>query len=131
MPVDHQINRELGIVFSRAWGVLTDDDLLEQQRCLRKDPDFKPSLNQLFDLREVTDVQVTGNGIRALAERDLFHPDARRAFIVHPGAQLMFGLMRMFENLTAEFPDEMRVQFDHIGKAREWLGLPDAGAEAK
>lgn len=131
MPVDHLINRELGVVLSRAWGVLTDDDLLGQQRRLGQDPDFEPRLNQLFDFREVTDVQVTGHGIRVLAERDLFHEDARRAFIIHPGALLMFGMMRMFENLTAEFPDEMRVQFDHIGKAREWLGLPDEGPEAK
>ncbi len=129
MPVDHQINRELGIVFSRAWGVLTDDDLLEQQRCLGQNPEFKPSLKQLFDFREVTDVQVTGHGIRALAERDQFHQDVRRAFVIHPGAQLMFGLMRMFESLTTEFPDELRVQFDHMRKAREWLGLPDAGPE--
>ncbi len=130
MPVDHQINRELGVVSSRAWGVLTDDDLLEQQRRLGQDPEFEPRLNQLFDFREVTDVKVTSNGIRVLAERDLFHADARRAFIIHPGALLMFGLMRMFENLTTEYPDELRVQFDHIQQAREWLGLPDAGPEA-
>jgi hypothetical protein len=131
MPVDHMVNRELGVVSSRAWGVLTDGDLLEQQRGLGQDPEFEPNLNQLFDFRDVTDVQVTANGIRVLAERDPFHEDARRAFIIHPGALVMFGLMRMFENLTTDYPDELRVQFDHIKTAREWLGLPDEVPEAR
>ena len=130
MPADYLIDRALGVVFSRAWGVLTDADLLDHQRRLGQEPDFDPSLNQLFDFHEVTDLQVTTAGIRTLADRNLFRTGSRRAFSVRPGAMAMYGLMRMFQILTSEYPDELRVQFNDVRKAQEWLGLPDANAEA-
>ena len=82
MPADYLIDRAIGVVFSRAWGVLTDADLLEHQRRLGLDPEFNPSWNQLFDFHEVTDVQVTAAGIRTLAERNLFRTGSHRAFTV-------------------------------------------------
>lgn len=126
MPAEYLVNRKLGVVFSRAWGVLTDTDLLEHQRRLGQDPQFEPSLNQIFVFEDVTAVEVTAAGIRALAERTLFGAGARRAFIVHPGAMAMFGLLRMFEILTSDHPDELRVTFDHVKIAQQWLGIPDA-----
>jgi len=131
MPAEYLINRNLGIVFSQGWGVLTDDDLLEHQRRLGQDQRFESSLNQIFNFEDVTDVQVTPMGIRTLAERTLFREGSRRAFVVHPGAMKMFGLMRMFETLTSEHPDKLRVQFDHMQKALQWIGmLPDANGAA-
>jgi hypothetical protein len=130
MPAEYLIDRKLCVVFSRAWGVLTDTDLLEHQRRLGQDPQFEPSLNQIFDFLGVTVVEVTPMGIRTLAERTLFGAGARRAFVVHPGAMAMFGLMRMFEILTSEHPDELRVQFDHVKKAQQWIGIPDADGVA-
>jgi hypothetical protein len=124
MPAEYLINRNLGVVFSQAWGVLTDADLLEHQRRLGQDQRFEPSLNQIFNFEDVTDVEVTPMGIRTLAERTLFGEGARRAFVVHPGALKMFGLMRMFEALTSEHPDKLRVQFDHVQKALQWIGTP-------
>jgi hypothetical protein len=89
------------------------------------DPAFAPDLHQLFDLTEVTEVALTSEGIRLLASRDPFGAGAKRALVVAPGAMEMFGMMRMFQILTDEHPDELRVQFDHIGEARSWLGLPE------
>ena len=125
MPAEYHIDREANAVYSRAWGTLTDSDLLEHQRLITNDPAFTPDLHQLFDLREVTKVALTSEGIRLLASRDPFGVGSRRAFVVTPGATAVFGMMRMFQILTNEHPDELRVQFDHIGKARSWLGLPE------
>ena len=126
MPAEYLIDETLGVVFSRSWGILTNIDLLEHQRRLGQDPQFKPGLSQLFDFREVTDVEVTAAGIQILADRTIFGAGARRAFIVHPGAMAMFGVMRMFQTLISDHPDELRVQFDHINKARQWIGVPEA-----
>ena len=126
MPAEYLIDETLGVVFSRSWGILTNIDLLEHQRRLGQDPQFKPGLSQLFDFREVTDVEVTAAGIQILADRTIFGAGARRAFIVHPGAMAMFGVMRMFQTLISDHPDELRVQFDHINKARQWIGIPEA-----
>lgn len=130
MPADYLIDRALGVVFSRAWGVLTDADLLDHQRRLGQDPEFEPGLNQLFDFHEVTDVEVSAAGVRTLAERNLFRAGSRRAFTVRPGEMAIYGLMRMFQILTTEYPDELRVQFNDVRKAQEWLGVPDANANA-
>jgi len=125
MPAEYHIDKELGVLFSKAWGTLSDSDLLEHQRLITSDPAFTADLHQLFTLMEVTEVALTSGGIRLLASRDPFGVGSKRAFIVTPGAMVVFGMMRMFQILTDEHPDELRVQFDHIGKARSWLGLPE------
>jgi len=130
MPASYLINRNLGVVFSHAWGVLTDTDLLEHQRRLGDDQRFEPSLNQIFSFEDVTEVEVTPAGIQILAERTLFGAGSRRALVVHPGAMKLFGLMRMFEILTSKHPDRLRVQFDHVKQALEWIGVPDSGGAA-
>jgi len=130
MPAQYLINRTLGVVFSHGWGVLTDADLMEHQDRLRKDPRFEPGLNQIFDFEDVTDVEVTPHGIQLLAERTLFGEGARRALVVHPGAVKLFGLMRMFEALTSNHPDKLRVQFDHMQKALLWLGISSTEGSA-
>lgn len=129
MPAEYRIDRELGVVLSRAWGVLTDGDLLDHQRRLLEDPRFDSSLNQLFDFLEVDDVQVTSSGIRVLADRSPFREGSRRAFSIKPGAAAMYGLMRMFQILTSDYPDELRVQFNDLAKARVWLGMPDVSSD--
>jgi hypothetical protein len=125
MPAEYHIDKELNTLFSKAWGTLSDSDLLEHQQLITNDPAFTPELNQLFDFRVVTKVALTSDGIRLLASRDPFEGGAKRAFTVAPGAMAVFGMLRMFQIMTDEYPDELRVQFDHIGEARSWLGLPE------
>ncbi len=125
MPAEYHIVESANAVFSRAWGTLSDSDLLEHQQALTTDPAFTPGLHQLFDFTEVAELTVTTGGIRLLASRNRFGAGAKRAFIVDPGAMAVFGMLRMFQILNDEHPDELRVQFDHIRKARSWLGLPE------
>lgn len=128
MPADYRIDRQRGVVLSRAWGILTDGDLLDHQQRLRSDPHFTPSLNQLFEFQDVVEIRVTAGGIRLLADRNPFGQGSRRAFTVL--ATAMFGLLRMFEILTSEHPDDLRVQFNNVQGAREWLGIPEDPAKA-
>lgn len=123
MPADFRIDTTTGVVFSNAWGELTDADLRDHQTRLKSEAGFTPSLNQLFDFRDVTSVEVTSLGIRTLADRNPFGDQSKRAFVVNDGNLAMFGMLRMFQILTDEYPDELRVQYDHIEAARQWLGL--------
>lgn len=94
------------------------------QRRLALDRRFEPGLNQICTVEDVTDVEVTPAGILHLAERTLFGEGSRRAFVGPPGAMKLFGLIRMFEVLTLNHPDVLRVQFDHLPAALKWIGVP-------
>jgi hypothetical protein len=109
------------LVLVEASGVLTDADVLAAQERLRADPDFRGYYFQLVDLQRVSAFEVSGATARQLAQQDLWGPQARRAFVVTPGAA--FGLARMFELLTDERAYEVRV-FTTMPEARPWLGLP-------
>ena len=125
MPTTYEISSEFKVVFTKAWGTLTDSDILKCQRQLSEDPLFAPDMNQIFDFQDVEKVELTSAGIRNLASRNPFGAGAKRAFVVRPGAMAMFGLMRMFQILTDQHPDKLRVQFDDMKEARSWLGLPE------
>ncbi|MGE0441177.1 MAG: hypothetical protein AB7L66_01635 [Gemmatimonadales bacterium] len=129
MPIAFRIDASAGLVSSRATGELLDGDLLDHQRRLREHPDFAPHLNQLFDLRGATAARLSTAAIRTLAERNPFGAGARRAFLVD--SRLMFGMMRMYQILTAEMPDSLQVVFEDEAAARRWLGLdPERALDA-
>ncbi len=125
MPVTFRVDPKAGLVWARATGELKDSDLLGLQDALAADPEFDPSFNQLFDFNGVTEVALTSDGVWMLAQRNMFREGARRAFVVAPGDLEVYGMMRMFQILTEKFPDELRVQFNHIEQARAWLGIPE------
>lgn len=126
MPASYYISSEFKVVFCRAWGTLTDSDLIELQGQIRDDPDFLPDMNQLFDFSGIEGEELTSDGIRTLADRKLFGTGAKRAFSVQPGSMAMFGMARMFQILTDDHPDELRVQFNDLENARSWLCTPES-----
>jgi hypothetical protein len=96
MPADYTIDIARGIVFTRAFGVITDVELREHARTLKSDPKFQPTFRQFGDFSEVTEVQITGAGIASIVgSANPFPPDAVRALFA-PNATV-FGLARMFE----------------------------------
>ncbi len=62
---------------------------------LLNDPDFVPDFSQLMDFTHVTEVALTSEDLRRIADRSIFSPDSRRAILV--SSDLVFGLSRMFE----------------------------------
>ena len=123
MSAEYRINADLRVIFSTASGVLTDADLLEHQAKLLADSCFDRSFNQLWDLTEVSQVEVSSQALRTLARSRSFEASARRAVVA--GDDLVFGMGRMFQMLHDEAPEEMQV-FRSLDEARQWLGLdPD------
>jgi hypothetical protein len=128
MPADYTIDTERQLVYSRAWGVVTDADLLEHQRRLALDPRFHRDLFQLWDLLGVTKYDaVTINGLKQSAKLHLFGPRSRRAII---SADLgSFGMARMFEAYRdiAGGEEQIRV-FRRVEEAWAWLGISPTDA---
>ena len=123
MPCSYLIDLERSLVFSRGWGVFTDDELLWHGKTLRADPRFDPGFRQIVSFLDVTEVRVTAEGVRTLAQINPFHKDSRRAIVVP--SDLIFGLTRMFEAHTNSDQEQFRI-FRALGPAFEWVGLDSA-----
>lgn len=123
MPCSYLIDLDRSLVFSRGWGVYTDDEMLWHGRTLRADQRFDPGFRQIVSFLDVAEVRVTVEGVRALAHINPFRTDSRRA-IVAP-TDLIFGLTRMFEAHTDSDQEQFRV-FRALGEAFEWVGLDPA-----
>ena len=123
MPTFYKIDKERRLVMSTYSGVLTIEDALGHQKKLLKDPDFDPSFSQLFDVTRVTDMRLTAEDVRTLAQRTVFSPDSRRAILV--SNDLQFGLSRMF-GIFRETKGEKRIRvFRDLEEALEWVLAKD------
>ena len=120
MPADFVIDSARGTVFSRAWGRLTNTDLLAAQDALRAHPAFDPAFRQLYDFTGVTDIAVTRDAFPAFRARAPFDHTARQAFVV--GSTAAFGMARMYELLHDLDAGQFRV-FREAHEARAWLGI--------
>jgi len=119
MPTSYKIDQARRLVLSEGSGLLTMPDLLAHQDKLAGDPDFSADYSQLYDLTQVTDVEVTPNDLRRLAQRSVFLPNARRAVLV--SSDVLFGLSRMFEMFRESLGETgIRVFRDHA-EALAWV----------
>ena len=120
MPGSYLIDVPRGIVFTRGSGVLTDEQIAAHAEALRGDARFDPGFRQIVDFRELTDIRVTGAGVRNVARQNPFRRDARRAFVVN--SEEAFGLTRMFASYTDSSGDRFAI-FRALEPALEWIGL--------
>lgn len=121
MPVEYTIDKSRRMVFSKAYGILTDQDIISHQEMLRDDPDFDPGFSQLVDCTGVTKADdISTDAIYELARRHLFGAESQRAFVAP--TKLMYGLSRMLQILTENYPDEL-VVFKDLAGASKYLKL--------
>jgi len=128
MPADFFIDADLGMVFSKATGVISLADGEDHMDRLSADPEFRPEYNQLFDLRQARGTALSDNALRSLASRKIFSGNSRRAFVVE--GDLEFGLSRVFATYR-EIQGEHGIHvFREMKEALSWLSLsaePDPG----
>jgi hypothetical protein len=108
---------------STATGILTERDMTEYRRALSCDPDFVPNYKQIFDLRGVTDSELTSTDLRERAANNVSGGGSRRALVA--SSDLVFGMARMYQLLAAdENTDEIRV-FRDMSDAVRWVDLAE------
>ena len=123
MPATYVIDLDAGWVLSRAWGTLTDAELVSNRDVMRVDPQFRPELSQLWDFSEVRHMEITGAGVRALAMGvSPFSPASRRAIIVADDAG--FGMARMFLLMRDDDRGGAIQVFRDRASAVAWLSAP-------
>ena len=122
MPADNRIDRSKRIVYSRAWGVLTDEDLKSNRAALFADPGFEPNLSQLYDFTNVTEVRITSEALLSLAMTSRFSPTSRRAVVV--SSDEAFGMARMYSILSGR--EELIQVFRDRASAMQWLDSGNA-----
>ena len=81
MPLTYTVDRGLRIVIARGNGVLSEEDLRSSWEMMQSDPSFNPSFAQLFDLSDVTDIEVSIPAMARIAGSSTAGPGARRAFV--------------------------------------------------
>jgi hypothetical protein len=120
MPCDYVIDKERRLVLSSAWDVFTAAEAMDHQNRLRSDVNFDPGYAQLLDGTRVTKVEATPSDVQRLADRTIFSPSSRRAFVTSRTA--VFGVLRMFQvyRELAGAAEQIKV-FHDMPSALEWL----------
>lgn len=118
LPADYRIDPEDRTVYSRGWGFLTDEDLVDYQARLHADPEFCPHYDQLVDLSAVETLGLSAEGVRTSAAREEWSPESRRAFVAPMDA--VYGMVRMHEAFSGGENPNVKV-FRCIAEARAWL----------
>lgn len=119
MPAFYKIDKERRVVLSSASGVYCLADARSHQERLSKDPDFDPSFSQIADFTQVTQIELSADDVRLLAQKSLFSPRSRRAFIM-PN-ELAYGLGRMY-GILRELAGETGIRiFRTLEEALDWV----------
>src|SRR5579864_1804916 len=122
----YTIDKKRRLVLSSGNGALTKEDLLGHMERLSKDPDFNPEFCQVVDFTQITAVEVEPEDVRQLAQRNIFSPRSRRAFVVKD--DLQFGLARMFE-IHRELKGETGIRvFRTFDEAMDWIMVRDSAS---
>lgn len=123
MPITYSIDNKRGVVLTTASGVLTDDELLNHKRQVTSDPNFKPGLVELSDIREITELTVTTEGIRGFVRQDAADAERLEDFklAIVASEDVVFGMGRMYQTMTGGNFSNVRI-FRHMDEAKEWLG---------
>ena len=120
MSVTYHIDKARNVLFAKADGELTAEDIQIFRRAAVQDPDFDPHLDTIFDFLDITGLTLSGEEVRELTLSAIFHERSRRALVVP--SKVMFGISRMYSLYLRADSDVMKV-FYEMDEARCWLGL--------
>lgn len=123
MPASYLVDEARGVVFIRCWGVLTENDLVLMNESVNGPRVRTEGLHRVVNLIDVTEVRISSEGIRSIAEIARRAPVGRRALVAGTGVN--FGLARMFEQ-NLRLPETSSQVFRDLSSAMEFVGLePD------
>ena len=118
MPVNYLLDRERRLVVVKAWGVLVDQDVHAGRQELLDHPDFDRNFGQLFDAREVEEVQFSVEVMGRMAQTSILARESRRAFVATTPYQ--YRMATMFVTLAQPYQPNVQV-FRDLDEALVWL----------
>ena len=128
MTASYEIDRCRRLVISRAWDVVTDEELIDHYVDLRRDPAFDPTYRQLVELRGVRRFDTAVVAVEAAARLRVFAPRVRRAIVAPEDAAFERARQfAFFAGLQAQRVEVFRTE----RAAMEWLDGDADGAPAR
>ncbi len=121
MPFSYFIDSTRGLVISRYWGVLTDDEIRDHRRNLGADTAFDSSFHHLSDMRELIIAAVSPAAVAEVARESVFGRGARRAFVLDEAQYLRSGLARLFREYAKQAPGQQIKVFHDLAEAERWV----------
>ena len=134
MPMSYQIDTERNVVFFNASGVLTNDEMITCIARLNADPGLVSGMPTLTDARSVTEMEVTADGFKRLAEimesSEVPRGTSPAALLVCKTGNVFLGkLLVAFSESDSNMP-RYKVFVD-LEEAESWLGLTPAEARSR
>ena len=118
MPVTYTLDLERRLLIVRAWGVLVDSDVQAGRQELLDHPDFERDFGQLFDAREVDEVQLSVEIMGRMAQTSILARESRRAFVAATPYQ--YRVACLFVTLAQPYQPNVQV-FRDVDEALAWL----------
>ena len=122
MPIDYSLDHGGRLIRTKATGVLTDDEIFAHKKRLLQDERVAVDAGEISDVREVTELAVTVEGIREFVAQDRHAgPAASRRLAIVATEDLVFGMARMYQNMSVGSLGSDVAIFRDIGEATAWL----------
>ena len=118
VPLSFHIDASQRRVEAVANGPLLGEEIIALQREVAESPGFDLDFDLLFDFTAVTEVQVSADQIRVIADQTPFGAKTRRAYVTkNPAA---YGLSRMFDIFLHDRSTGVEIFPDRVS-AERWL----------
>jgi hypothetical protein len=126
MPISFSINPKNGYSIAKFEGRISDEELLNAYKAFYTGKDWWPGQNELVDFSDADLKEITVEGMRNLAEfaESVFkaHNIPLVKTALYAPKDFPFGLSRMYEAISYESPENVRV-FRDIVEAEMWLKI--------
>lgn len=126
MPIRIEIDAPANLRVVTFEGAITDADVIDTFSAYWQSADYDPLLNEFYDCSGLTELDVTAEGLREIADVNLdvnrLEPVVKVAMFAP--TDLAFGLIRMYQVFVEDSASDLRV-FRNRSEALCWLGSPD------
>ena len=132
MSIEYTYDEQNNVLYTRFFGVVTNEDFTVQGEAVAADPRIKPGVRELVDLTGIEDIEASSSGFERNIRIDSIHREklAGMRTAVVAESDLLYGFARMYQSLAEvqDAPAEVEV-FRNEKDAREWLGLDGGGSD--
>lgn len=122
MPLAYWVSPESHLVVVSGAGTVTELEALTLRYSLYIHPKFEPEFRELIDLRRVSDMDISEEGLQRLATLNPYQTRTRRA-VVSPN-EGVYQITRRYQQSRPRSPDTLEV-FQSWLAALDWLSLTE------